>query len=105
MAFYDNLVELCAKNNISPSGAAREVGLSNAAASGWKTGKRPSDVTLQKLSSFFGVPVAELTRENEKNPAPTNGNGIEDEVLKLFRQLTPDEQEREIAYLRDRAKR
>lgn len=69
--FYSNYVRLCAEKGKSVSGVAKEIGLSNAAANGWKNGKEPSDVTLQKLSTYFGVPVSELTEEKEK--APTDG--------------------------------
>lgn len=59
--FYDNFIRLCAERKESPSGVAKKIGLSNAAANGWKNGKQPSDVTIEKLSQFFGVPVFELT--------------------------------------------
>ena len=72
--FYSNYVRLCAERGKSASGVAREIGLSNAAANGWKNGKEPSDVTLQKLSAYFGVPISELTEEKEK--APTDGERI-----------------------------
>lgn len=68
--FYDNYVSLCAKIEKSPSGVAREIGLSNAAANGWKNGKMPNDTTLSKLSSYFGVSVYTLTEEKEKTPTP-----------------------------------
>lgn len=61
--FYDNLLKLCAQRKESPSGVAKKIGLSNAAASGWKSGKKPSRVTLEKLSIYFGVPVEELEKE------------------------------------------
>ena len=61
--FYDNLLKLCAQRNESPSGVAKRIGLSNAAASGWKSGKKPSRVTLEKLSVYFEVPVEELEKE------------------------------------------
>ena len=48
----------------SPSGVAKAIGLSNAAANGWKNGKIPTDVTLQKLSAHFHVPMESLTDEN-----------------------------------------
>ena len=41
--------------------------------------------------------------QEQKKPAPTNGNGLEDELMQLFRRLSPAEQERELAYLRSRA--
>lgn len=64
--FYTNFVNLCVSRKVSPSGVATAIGLSNAAANGWKKGKMPSDTTLLKLSMFFGCSVEELTR----SPAP-----------------------------------
>ena len=69
--FYINYVRLCAEKGKSASGVAREIGLSNAAANGWKNGKEPSDVTLQKLSTYFGVPISELTDEKESAGEPS----------------------------------
>lgn len=58
--FYDNYVRLCALNNLSESGAAKKVGLSNAAANGWKNGKMPSAITQIKLANLFGISPGEL---------------------------------------------
>lgn len=63
--FYDNFVKLCADRKESPSGVARKIGLSNAAASGWKNGKVPSDTTLLKLSEYFGVSIDDLVGKSE----------------------------------------
>lgn len=53
--FYDTFLELCAAKGESPSRVAKKIGLSNAAASGWKNGKTPSQVTLVKLANYFNV--------------------------------------------------
>lgn len=80
--FYDNLIVLCAECNKSPSGVAREIGLSNAAATGWKNGKQPSRVTLAKLSSYFDVPVEHLLADHilpediKKEPATVSGDKL-----------------------------
>lgn len=66
--FYDNYVKLCARIGKSPSGVAREIGLSNAAANGWKKGKNPNDTTISKLSDYFGVSADVLL---SKETAPT----------------------------------
>lgn len=58
--FYDNYVRLCALNNLSESGAAKKIGLSNAAANGWKNGKMPSATTQIKLAKLFGISPGEL---------------------------------------------
>ena len=66
MSFFDNYLRLCAEHGETPSGAAAAIGLSNAAATGWKKGKIPSDLTLSKLAEHFGVSVADLTAEKEE---------------------------------------
>ncbi len=53
--FYNTFLELCAAKGESPSRVAKKIGLSNAAASGWKNGKTPSQVTLVKLANYFDV--------------------------------------------------
>ena len=71
--FYDNYIKLCAAHDKSPTAVSKEIGLSNAAASGWKNGKKPSAVTKQKLADYFGVTVEELTGEEQKEKPSTAG--------------------------------
>lgn len=78
--FYDNYIKLCAVHDKSPTAVSKEIGLSNAAASGWKNGKKPSAVTKQKLADYFGVTVEELTGEEPKEK-PNALDGIELEKL------------------------
>lgn len=75
--FYNNYVILCARKRKSLSAVAEEIGLSRTSPNGWKKGKKPSDVTLEKLSQYFGVPVSELTGELEKEKAPASEGGRE----------------------------
>lgn len=82
MAFYSNFLEQCARKNVSASGAAVAIGLSNAAATGWKNGKVPYDATLAKLSDYFGCTVADLLRdENDEKPAPVRSELSKKEQL------------------------
>lgn len=79
--FYDNYIKLCAAHDKSPTAVSKEIGLSNAAASGWKNGKRPSAVTKQKLADYFGVTVEELTGEEQKEkPSTPEGDGLDVEA-------------------------
>lgn len=82
-AFYSKYVSLCAKKHKSLSAVAEEIGLSRTSPNGWKKGKQPSDVTLEKLSQYFGIPVSELTRGKEK-PAAESGELISDEDIDLW---------------------
>lgn len=84
MTFYEKFRVQCAKKGVSASAAAKAVGLSNAAATGWKNGKEPQDITVQKLADFFGCTVADLTEDNEKAP-PVNGDAELNEYLEELR--------------------
>lgn len=58
---------------------------------------------LHEIAAVYHVSVEWLKGEtDEKNPAPTNGDGPNEEFMKLFQALSPEEQLREIAYLRER---
>lgn len=94
--FYDNYVRLCALNNLSESGAAKKIGLSNAAASGWKKGKMPSATTQIKLADLFGVSVEELTQDTKK-ARPADGEALSDmqlEAIEFVKSLPEDELKR-----------
>lgn len=96
--FYSRYCELCAKANKSVSGVAAAIGLSNAAASGWKNGKIPSDTTLAKLSGYFGVSVGYLkgeTDQKEKSPTGKIGEAdySDDILLSAFKSADKDTQE------------
>lgn len=91
--FYDNYIKLCAVHDKSPTAVSKEIGLSNAAASGWKNGKKPSAVTKQKLADYFGVTVEELTGESEKKekPTPSEESGLDAAFNAVLDQLTEQE--------------
>lgn len=72
MDFYSIFLAQCAKKGSTPSAAASAIGLSNAAATGWKNGKQPSAVTLAKLANYFGCDITDLTVQKEK-PAQESG--------------------------------
>lgn len=61
--FYDKFVSLCAQKGDTPTQVAKNIGLSNAAATGWKNGKNPNDITLRRLADYFSVSVEELNDE------------------------------------------
>jgi transcriptional regulator with XRE-family HTH domain len=78
--FYENYLKLCAARQESPTAVSKKIGLSNAAATGWKKGKKPSEVTLEKLAVYFGVAREDLTGEEQKEKLNTL-DGIELEKL------------------------
>lgn len=99
--FYEIYVDLCTENNISPTRAAVEIGLSNAAPTGWKQGAIPRDSALKKIADYFGVTVEYLKGETDiKNPTADDDSGKEKELIRLFKSI-PDERRNEaMNYLR-----
>ena len=83
-SFYTNYIAFCGKVKKSPSAVAEEIGLSRTSPHGWKRGKFPSDVTLAKLSDYFGVPVAALTGEQKEKPSAENGEELEYSDMELL---------------------
>lgn len=99
--FYENFVRLCAEKPVSESGAAKAIGLSNAAASHWRTGKLPSRTTQIKLADYFGVTVEDLLSEQKETADPKAGGGGEslEDIIPGYDLLT----EQNKARLRDYA--
>lgn len=87
--FYENYLKLCAARQESPTAVSKKIGLSNAAATGWKKGKKLSEVTLEKLAVYFGVAREDLTGEEQKEkPAPSEGSGLDARFDALLSQMT-----------------
>lgn len=86
--FYDNYIKLCASCGKNPTTVSKEIGLSNAAASGWKNGKNPSAITKQRLADYFGVSVSELTGEEQKEKPAPGGSELDARFDALLSQMT-----------------
>lgn len=99
------LRELREKRGLTLEQVAEGVGLRNQYISNYELGKRRPDYdTICKLADFFGVSVDYLLgREKKEKPSSKEAGGREEEFMRLFRALPPEAQERELAYLRERA--
>ena len=98
--FWDNFLNLCNDAGKSPSAVAVEIGLSDAAPSGWKRGAMPRDSVLRRLAEYFCVSEEFLLYGTEKNTAVPEDDGISDKDIRLlawFRSLPPEKQ-KEILY-------
>ncbi len=105
--FYDKYVELCAKRGMTPSAAAKEIGINKAAVSNWKYRKNgPSDITAQKIADYFGVPASELLDEKEKAPTQQGERILSDDDLKVayFRGADPTLSDEDMDAMWDDAK-
>ena len=91
--FYRNFLALCARDGITPSAAANRIGLSRAAATGWKNGKDPSDVTITKLAEEFGVSFETLAGRKKETPTIPSDGGVDERMNSVWDQLTESEKE------------
>ena len=91
MAFYENYLHLCEKAGKTPSGAALEMGLSKPTVNRWKKGGGLTDATALKVAAYFGVTVAELKGEEQKEkPSAPEGvdlSGLSPEDAELVRRI------------------
>lgn len=83
-------------------------GISSATYSQWNTNTfKPSKRKLIGAASALKMDYEDLIREETRNekekPAPETGDGLEEEFIRLFRDLSPEEKVREVAFLRERA--
>lgn len=106
--FYDKFKKLCESHCTTPNAVCKKLGYSNATAPYWKkTGSTPKYDTIQKIASFFDVPVSELLGEPEqtgkeiyeqiKNAAA--GDDARSRVIDLVSQLSPEQSYLALAYL------
>ena len=95
MSFYGKYVEMCNKVGKSPSAVAIDIGLSKTSVHRWKNGGSPTDATVSKLASYFGVSVTYLLgKEEQKNPATENDSRISKAKADLIEKIMqmPDEE-------------
>lgn len=99
--FYKRYLELCASCNKATSTVAVEIGLSKAAATGWKNGKIPFDTTLTKIASYFDVSVDYLLgkTDTKKEPATPPGDKLSLEIAEKLLALSPENRRIALAQL------
>ena len=93
--FYDNYVKLCNSIGKTPSAVAIEIGVSKSIVSRWKNGGGATDAVIQRVADYFGITVAELTGEGQKEkPATHEGRElteIQQKAFDMIKQMTDDQ--------------
>lgn len=95
--FYDIYKELCAKNDLTPSGAAAKIGFNRASVTVWKnTGKAPKQDLLLKIADYFGVTTDYLLTGEEKAADPKAGGDDEslEDIIPGYDSLTEENKDR-----------
>lgn len=71
--FWLRFTNVCEQKKIKPNAVAKQLGLSNAAATHWKNGTVPNGVVLSQLADFFHVSVDYLLGRTE-DPRPSGAS-------------------------------
>ena len=82
--FWERLSALINEHDISASGLAKQIGLSNSAAVKLKKGAIPDSSTLQKIADYFNVSVDYLLGKEKE---PSGKTGEFDELTMQFNNL------------------
>ena len=104
MAFYENFISLCNSIHKSPTAAILEIGLERSSGTRWKKGGMPSDATARRIADYFGVTVDDLLGEENVKAAAPEGSGQYEEFTRIFKELTPENQNEIIAEMLRRAR-
>lgn len=105
---YENIKSLCDEHKVSGGKMCLDIGTSKSLMTGLKAGRTKSinAETAKKIADYFGVSVERvLTGEKENAPGPQAESVNEKLLIDLFRQLSPERQQEELAYLAQAAKR
>ena len=84
--FYNQLEDLCKKNNLTVTALLKELGLSTSKGTAWKGGSIPKYDTLKLIADYFNVSVSYLF-EDEPNTKVVNtikGNNNKNKVALLY---------------------
>ncbi len=96
--FLENVKKYCAINDVKPtvacvkSGAGRNL-LTQLA----NNGTIPSIERVQLLAQYLGCTVSDLLGEDNTQAAALKSSGPEDEFVRIFSQLTPENQTQVLA--------
>lgn len=92
--FVQNIKKYCAIKGVKPTVACKESGVGGSFINDIERGRRPLVTKVQILAEYLGVTTSDLL--GEKKEPTAIGDGLsegEQDLLSLFRQLTPEQQE------------
>ncbi len=105
---YENVTSLCTEKGIKGGKMCVDLGISKSLMTKLRDNpaRQITSETAKKIADYFGVSVERvLTGEKENAPDPQAESVNEKLLIDLFRQLSPERQQEELAYLAQAAKR
>ena len=105
---YENITSLCTEKGIKGGKMCVDLGISKSLMTKLRDNpaRQITSETAKKIADYSGVSVERvLTGEKENAPGPQAESVNEKLLIDLFRQLSPERQQEELAYLAQAAKR
>lgn len=102
MTLVEKIKIECKKKKMSLAALERACGFGNGSIRKWDTSPTSLE-RITKVAAVLEIPISNLldeSPENEKSPATNEGDKALEEFEVLFNQLSPEQKERELAYLR-----
>lgn len=99
MTIVGKIKRLCKEKGISMTEFYKAAGVTSSTVSQWATGKtNPRPTTLAMIADYFGVSPEYLTGEEKEKTAQTDGLTLsQKELIFLFANLSPEQQEKVLA--------
>ena len=96
--FYDIYAQICRENGISPTGAAKAMGIGSATVSHWKNrGLSPRAEQMQKIAEYFNVSVDYLL--GKEKAATLSDDGWSAQKKALYAAIDSMTEEQAAAFL------
>ena len=102
--FVHNIKLYCALKGVKPTTACRESGVGTSFITDINRGQTPSVAKVQLLAQYLGCTVSDLLGEENVKAAAPEGSGQYEEFARIFKELTPENQNKIIAEMLRRAR-
>lgn len=90
--FVQNIKTYCARKGVKPTVACRESGVGVSFINDIERGQTPSVAKVQLLAQYLGCTVSDLLGEENVKAAAPEGSGQYEEFTRIFKDLTPENQ-------------
>lgn len=102
--FVQNIKMYCTLKGVKPTTACRESGVGTSFITDINRGQTPSVAKVQLLAQYLGCTVSDLLGEENVKAAAPEGSGQYEEFARIFKELTPENQNKIIAEMLRRAR-
>ena len=95
--FWETFLRLCKEADTSPKEAMRGMGIGYSTLRHWRGGGMPQERTLKKVADYFGLPLADIMREVDRDLPDEPGefplSKLEVRIIRATRRLSPEQQD------------